>query len=71
MKTNVNRHVNVTDNSEDKPSWSEALKDAERKIAEHAYEVRCWKLVAHICRKKVKSGEPWPGSDESRLGREC
>jgi hypothetical protein len=57
VKKNVTTYV--------KPSWREALHDAERGLEKAQLDVMRWKGTIQICRKKVAEDAHWPGTKPS------
>ena len=47
-------------------SWGDALRDAERQLAEAKARVRSLASAVRVCRERVNAGEPWPCADGQR-----
>ena len=48
-----------------KPSWTEALKDAEAHLREAKQAVSEWQAVVEVCRVRVHARADWPGAGQS------
>ena len=53
------------DNIVAKPSWAEALKDAELRLREAKQKVSEWQLVVEVCRSRVQTEADWPNAGQS------
>jgi len=48
-------------------SWNEALRDAEMRLREAQKDVFQWKDVINVCRERIATRIPWPGSNKVKV----